>query len=271
MGSTRTAWHVLLTALLTERAPRRFEVRSEVPLSTEPLRADLLLLRNTGAADDSAGTLRKLWGLLPTDTLVEFKSVGRPYRSRNFDRLQAYLSLHYADEPERLASRDDLAGALLVPSRTPSLDADVSALGLEWQEIGGGYWELSGRSPFALYVVEIDLVAETEDDDLLRLFGHGVLHTTEARRWFQAQVGSGEVEMAMHEMEDYDEVLDKLIAAASPERRVAGLTPQQRLAGLAPEQILLTLPDDILRGLSDAYLQTLSPETRAAIRARIGR
>lgn len=33
MGSTRTAWHVLLVALLSQRGSRRFEVRSEVPLS----------------------------------------------------------------------------------------------------------------------------------------------------------------------------------------------------------------------------------------------
>ncbi|WP_437553829.1 hypothetical protein WME97_19520 [Sorangium sp. So ce367] len=42
------------------------------------------------------------------------------------------------------------------------------------------------------------------------------------------------------------------------------------MAGLSPEQVLLALPDDVLRALSDAYLDTLSNETRAAIRARIG-
>jgi hypothetical protein len=46
MAAARTAWHVLLAALLRQRAPRRIEVRSEVPLSTEPLRADYLLLRS---------------------------------------------------------------------------------------------------------------------------------------------------------------------------------------------------------------------------------
>jgi hypothetical protein len=49
MGSTRTAWHVLFAALLVQRGPRRFEVRRELPLSTEPLRADYLLLQRAEA------------------------------------------------------------------------------------------------------------------------------------------------------------------------------------------------------------------------------
>ena len=306
MGTTRTAWHVLLLALLGQRAPRRFEVRSEVPLSSEPLRADYLLLRALGDADDRARTLRRLWRLLPKDTILELKSIGRPYRSRNLDRLGAYLHLYYADQSARLAVRANLAGALLVPARTPSLDADVETLGLGWRSEGSGYWALLG-GPFALYVAEIDVVAEAEDDDLLRLFGHTAAHTREARRWLSEQVGAKEIAMEMHELEGYDEVIRKLIeglppeqvlaaytpeqvlaaykpeqrlaglapeqvlAAYKPEQRLAGLAPEQRLAGLAPEQAVLALPDEVLRGLSDAYLATLSEATRAAIRARIGR
>ena len=56
-----------------------------------------------------------------------------------------------------------------------------------------------------------------------------------------------------------------VLAELSPEQRLAGRAPEQRLAGLAPEQRL-----ELLRGLSDACLQTLSPETQAAIRARRG-
>jgi hypothetical protein len=288
MGSTRTAWHVLLAALLCGRAPRRFEVRSEVPLSTERLRADYLLLCTVAGADDDAGTLRELWKLLPKDTLLEFKSIGRPYRSRNLDRLLAYLHLHFTDEPERLLQRADLAGALLVPARTPALLADVDTLGFEWRDLGGGYWELTG-GPFALYVVEIDVVAETEDDDLLRWFGHGEARTVETRRWLSEQVGAEEMAMGMHELEGYDEIIQKFVrtlppeqrlaglppeqrlAGLPPEQRLAGLPPEQRLAGLPPEQVVLAMPDEVLRGLTDAYLATLPEPTRAAIRARIGR
>jgi hypothetical protein len=69
-------------------------------------------------------------------------------------------------------------------------------------------------------------------------------------------------DMAMHELEGYDEVIQKLIAT---------LPPEQRLVGLSPEQMLLALPDDMIRGFSAEYLATLSEATRAAIRARIGR
>ncbi|WP_437640978.1 hypothetical protein [Sorangium sp. So ce854] len=333
MGSTRTAWHVLLVALLSQRGPRRFEVRREVPLSTEPLRADYLLLRGGAGPSEPAGTLKRLWDLLPRDTIVEFKSVGRPYRRRNLDRLCSYLHLYCADEPGRIERRSDLCGVLLVPSRTRSLDADVADLGLAWGELGGGYWRLHGGA-FTLLVVEIDAAAEAEDDDLLRLFGHGEARTIEARRWLSQQLGAEDIAMEMHDLEGFDEVVRKLLATLPPERvlsayapeqrlaglppeqrlaglppeqrlaglppeqvlsayapeqrlaglppeqrlaglppeqRLAGLPPEQRVAGLPPEQVLLALPDEVLLALSDAYLDTLSAETRAAIRARIGR
>jgi hypothetical protein len=178
---------------------------------------------------------------------------------------------------------------LLVPARTPSLDAVAQALGLAWRPLGGGYWSLTG-GPFALHVAEVDVVAETEDDDLLRLFGHaGLPDTAEGRRWLSQQMGAKEIDMAMHELEGYDEVIARLLATLPPEQRLAGLPPEQRLAGLPPEQRLaglspeervaglsadqrvLTLPDDLLRGLSADALAMLSEATRAAIRARIGR
>jgi hypothetical protein len=288
MGTTRTAWHVLLAALLGQRGPRRFEVRREVPLSSEPLRADDLLLQSVGDTDDPPGTLRKLWPLLPTDTILEFKSVGRPYRSRNLDRLWAYLHLYYADQPERLKQRADLCGALLVPTRTSSLDADAKAMGLAWLDLGDGYWKLTGGM-FALHVAEIDVVAEAEDDDLLRSLGHAGPETAEGRRWLMEQTWAKELTMEMQDLEGYDEIMEKIAATLSPEQRMAGLTPEQRLtglapeqrlsglapeqrlAGLAPEEQLLALSDEVLRGLPEAYLATLSGPTRAKIRARIGR
>lgn len=84
----------------------------------------------------------------------------------------------------------------------------------------------------------------------------------------------------MHELEGYEEVVKKLLATLPLAERVAGLAPEQvlaaykpeqRLAGLTAEQQILALSDDVLRTLPDAYVATLSAETRAAIRARIGR
>ena len=297
MGTTRTVWHVMLKTLLNQRAPSRFEVRGEVQLSSEPLRADYLLLRAVKPEDGEARTLRKLWSLLPKDTILEFKSTGRPYRARNLDKLWAYLHLHYTDEQKRLEQRSDLCGALLVPTRTPSLDADVQSLGLTWCDLGDGYWKLTG-GPFALYVLEIDTVAEAEDDDLLRSFGHDRAHTPEGKRWLSEQTGVTVEGMKMSDLEGYDEAFLKAVAGLSPEQRLADLTPEQRLAGLAPEQrlaglapeqvlatykpeqrlagltpeqVLLALPDEMLSRFPDDYLGMLSEPTRAAVRARIGR
>ncbi|WP_437275251.1 hypothetical protein WME90_28860 [Sorangium sp. So ce375] len=276
MGSTRTAWQVLLAVLLRQRRPRHFHVQSEVPLSAEPPRADYLLLRNDapGEVREPAGTLRRLWSLLPRETIVEFKSVRRTYRGRDLDRLWGYLSLHYASAGKRLRARADLAGVVLLPSRTRSLDADAAALGLEWLDLAGGYWQLQSGA-FALYVVELATVAKDEGDDLLHLLGHGEARTVEARRWLAEQVGAEESAMAMRELEGFDEVLrtlltklpieallpalpvDELLAALPPEQRLAGLPPEQRAAGLTPEQRLAGLPPE-------QRLAGLPPEQRAA-------
>ncbi|WP_438044153.1 hypothetical protein [Sorangium sp. So ce128] len=140
-----------------------------------------------------------------------------------------------------------------------------------------------------MLVVEIDAGAEAENDDLLRLFGFGEVRTVEARRWLAQQLGSEEIAVEVQDLEGLEEEILRLLATfppervlsaytpeqrlagLSPEQRMAGLSPEQRLAGLSPEQVLLALPDDVLRALSDAYVDTLSAEARAAIRARIGR
>jgi hypothetical protein len=281
MGTTRTAWHVLLAAFFEQWGSRRFECRSEVPLSSEPLRGDFLFLRREGepAVEPRVPSLRGLWDLLPREAILEFKSVGRPYRSRSLHRLLSYLHLYFCDQTERLAAEAELCGVLLIAARTPSLQADALAMRLRWRDLGGGYARLEG-GVFALYVVEIDVVADCENDDMLRLFGHDDEPTTEAKRWLAEQIGTTRAGMTMEQLEEYDEIVKKLLATLSPEQRMAGLPPEQRMAGLPPEQRLVGLPAeeqilalsvDVLRGLPDAYLATLSEPTRAKIRARIGR
>jgi hypothetical protein len=111
---------------------------------------------------------------------------------------------------------------------------------------------------------------DTENNDLLRLFGHGEAHTTEARQWLSQQLGSEKAGMTMEELEEFDDVMKKLLVRLGPERVLQMYSPEQRLAGLSSEQVLLTLPIEVLCGLSAAYLDTLPEATRAAIRARIG-
>ncbi len=64
---------------------------------------------------------------------------------------------------------------------------------------------------------------------------------------------------------------EERLAGLKPEERLVGLKPEERLVGLMPAQTVLALPDDVLRGLSDAFLSTLPDDAQAAIRARLTR
>jgi hypothetical protein len=261
---------------------------------------DFLVIRKLPAAaeDGHAETLRRLWPLLPEITIVEYKSPGRPYRAGDLDRLWSYAHAYHADPSKRTARRADLCAVLAVPRRTPSLDGDVASMGpLWWQDLGGGYLRVIGGL-FALYVVELGEVAETEADHVLGSLGDGRFDSREACRFWMEIVGSQEAGMSMQDLEGYDELMEKLLAklpaeevlshyppeerlaGLAPEERLAGLAPEERLAGIAPEQRLagldhdhqaLALPIDVLRVLPESYLGSLSPDVQEEIRKRIRR
>ena len=263
--------------------------------------------------DSSAQTLRHLWPRLPRVSVVEYKSPGHPYRSSQLDRLWGYVHTYFANQralprhradgtqltpaeggPE-LREREDLCAVLVVAARSPGVDADVEAMGLTWEDLGGGYLRVHGGL-FTLYVVELDVAGPAEGDDLLHSFGHGTLRSPEARWFWLELVGSKEAAMNMQDLEGYNELMDKMLdtlpaeqvlshyapeqrlAGLPPEERLAGLPPEQRLAGLAPEERLagldrdhqaLALPVEVLRLLPEEYLRSLSPEVEAEIRRRL--
>jgi hypothetical protein len=233
---------------------------------------DYLVLRKThpGPLTSPGATLRGLWHRLSLTTVVELKTLGSAYRTDDLDRLWAYVHLLRAGDSDRPPQRSDLRAVLVVPARTPTLIEDVDDMGLRWKDLGRGYWQLKGGL-FTLYVVELDVVCEQEDDDFLRAFTHRPQRTLEGKQFWARLVSSQEVSMALHEMEEYDEVIRKLLSTLTPEQRLAGLAPEQRLADLVPEQVVLALPDEVLRGLTDEYIASLSEPTRAAIRRRLGR
>jgi hypothetical protein len=316
VGAKRIIWHVGLERILRRRGPRSFEIRAEVPLSDEPARMDYLLLRRSMPADpgaDAAETLRGLWPMLPRVSVVEYKSPGHPYRPGHLDRLWSYTHAYFASQralPRRRATsgslsradgtplepgadggpevlvREDLCAVLIVPARTPSLDDDVTSMGLSWKSEGPGYWRAVGGL-FALFVVEIDVVGPAEGDDLLYSLGHGDPRVA-AARWFWLEfVGQKEAGMSMQDMEGYDELLERVLQDLPPEQRMVGLAPEQRMVGLAPEQRVagvppeqrlagldrdhqaLALPLELLRLLPEEYLRSLSPEVQAELRRRL--
>lgn len=272
MGTTRTVWHLLLYMLLRQRGPRTFAISNEVHLALEPLRADSLLLKHAAAlpADDPPRVFRKLWERLPHHAILEFKSVGRPYRGRNLDTLLCYLAQYYATQHKQVRARAELCGVLLVPARRNALLADAAGMGLTWEDLGDGYWKLVGL-PYVVYVVELRVVAEAEADDLLYLLASGDARTVETRRWLAEQVGAEEIEMEMQELEGYDELIEKLLLKVAPEKVINHYNPAQRLAGLDAADIFSALPESMPRGLPADYLATLPEPVREAIRKRLGR
>jgi len=97
--------------------------------------------------------------------------------------------------------------------------------------------------------------------------------------------------------EGYGEVIQKLLGRLSPEERLRGIPLEvrlrgipveerlrgipleerlrgipleERLRGISREQVVLAMPDEILRVLSDDYIQSLPAQVQHAIRERLG-
>ena len=136
-----------------------------------------------------------------------------------------------------------------------------------------------------LLVVDLGVVAEREDDDLLRWFAGHRIRTLEAQRWVRQHQGARRDDMgtnATPDLEGYDEWIAQYVASLAPEhlahalaglapeQRLAGLSPEQRLAGLSESELVLSLPDRLLRLLPESYVETLPEPTRARVRARRG-
>jgi hypothetical protein len=300
MGARRVVWHVGFEWILRPRGPSTFEVRAEVRLSDEPQRIDYLLVRKRRiqgeARDNRATTLRRLWPILPLVSVVEYKSPGRAYRRGDLYRLWRYVHTYFAGQlalprhrpdgapiaagapgASEVQEPADLCAVLVVPGRSRALDEDIERMGLAWEDRGEGYWQANGGG-FPLHVIEIDVVAPAEGDDLLYSVGHGRLDTPAARWFWMELVGSKEAAMSMQDMEGYDELMQKLLETLPPEQRLAGLpaeevlaryAPEQRLAGLDRDHQALALPVEVLRLLPEDYLRSLSTEVEAELRRRL--
>ena len=128
--ATRDLWHLGFARLIRQRAPPGFLVRAEVPLSDEPQRADLILIRREDVPrrDDQAELLRALWPTLSSDTVLELKSPVRGFRRNDLKRLASYGARYHVLEDERLLRPGDLTLVLVIPSRNAALDVAVLLL-----------------------------------------------------------------------------------------------------------------------------------------------
>jgi hypothetical protein len=282
-------WHLAFANLVQERAPPNVEVLSEVRLTIEPQRADLLLVRRTGTErrDGEARVLHKIWPLLAKVTVVELKSpVESSFRPGDLIRLWGYGPLYHAAHLDEISAPADLTLLLVVPGITPTLREEIATMGWNIADLGGGYRRIDG-AVYALYVAVTDEVAVAEHDGFLRLFSHLRGTDPEAARWVRHWTKETKMAQKMEDMPGYDDIFEKILEEMPPEKRLLGLAPEQRLdifekileemplekrlLGLTPEQQVLALSDQVLRQFPDTYLRTLSSETQEMIRRRIGR
>ena len=267
MSAPRTLWHLMLYALLDERRPSAFEVRFEVPLSKEPQRADFLLLRRTKEGDVSdARVLRRLWGLIREQALVEYKSVSASLEPGDLTKLLGYGAQYASLNRDRLKHKQDLLLVLLVPSMTPTLKDELSFLDAKLGRAKAGYAPIEGLC-FPAYAVFVDEVALVERDRLVGMFGHGTSLEGADRWWWIHHLWNREGVMANvnpEDMEGYDELTAKFLASLPVELRLKGLAPKDRLKGLAPKDRLKGLaPEDRFEGLTPKdRLKGLAPEDR---------
>ncbi|HEU4411775.1 MAG TPA: hypothetical protein VFS43_41420, partial [Polyangiaceae bacterium] len=268
----RTVWHALFAALVLERHPRGFDVLVDVPLSLEPQRADLLLLRkrHTRGRPAAGAVLRGLWPKLGSDTLVEFKSAARPLRRGDLIRLLGYGAQYHAQHAARL-DRGELGLVLVVPKLSRTLDDELRRLGWRLGAGAGGYHPIEG-GPYRGWVVVLEQVGRAEHDEVLAPFVHAkVPNDDEAWGWWQQRLwgpDGGAVMPNVANLEGYDELVARMLSRVPPSRlgRVLAMLPAKTRAAL-PAKALAALPAETLAALPAETLAALPAEALAALPA----
>lgn len=165
-------WHLAFVYLLTHKAPPNFDVQSEVRLSIEPQRADVILLRRKGTEnlDTCAGVLRGLWPRLAQVAVLEYKSpVDYAFKPGDLIRLVVYGMLYELSHLDELPTRRDITLVLVVASITPTLLKELKRLEAQLVRLDGGYASIEGLG-YTCVVAVIDDICETERDEYLRVF-----------------------------------------------------------------------------------------------------
>jgi hypothetical protein len=272
VSNGRTLRHLALAQLLRERAPPNFSVTAEFTLAADPQRVDFLLLRKKGHArrDKKARTLKGLWPLLPSDTIVEYKSPSRPIRRGDLMRLLGYGAQYFAMHAVRLRKINDLALVILIASTTPTLDQELALLGWPSTNLGAGYFRIDSR-PFPAVLVVVDDVSAAERDDLLDLVGNRRMDSDAASTWLASNVVYGKEAVEMEKYEDYEPLMKKVVKRMPLRLRLHGMSPEERSEGLSPAQRLLMLNDEMLRQLPADLIKGQPAKVRNEIRRRIAK
>ena len=250
----RSAYHPALACVVERHKPTNTEVLTEYQLTSEPLKADILLIRKRKEAKNDATILRGLWGLLPRRTIMEFKSIRTGLRRGDLSRLFGYAHIYDYSKLRKVPHKDELATVLLVPSQTRVLQEELKRLSLRWEKIAPGYFEVLGPTPFTCFVVVIDEVALDEQDPILGIFGHKKISSKlgPIPAWEANMVKTYLRKQNVDEQnyDDYDELMDSLFDGVSIERRIKGIPPEKLLEGVSTKQRLEGIPNqERLRGI----------------------
>ena len=278
MGKHRTAWHLLAATFIDERRPACVQLETEIPLSTQPQRADLLLIRKDDGPVDDARAFFRLWELMGPVALVEYKSRSRPPQPGVFYQLFGY-GHQYAAHRQPVAPSQDLTLFLLVADVTPSLQSDAERLGLEFLPSEGAYIRVKGPL-FPTWIVTLNALADEEGEPLIGQLGSRTLNEEDRASWqWLAHFVMGNKDRVQH-LEDFEELRDKFMkseifkemVAAMPVRdRLEGLSSKEVAEALTPEQryaALLSMTDDDLQKLPDTFVDSLPESVRTEIRRR---
>jgi hypothetical protein len=266
-----TAWHPPFYDLVTECAPPTTEVRTEVSLSQQPRRADMLLLRRKGAPprDHEARVLRGLWPLLGPVTLAELKGPTAGFRRTDLLRLVGYGVQYHELNMKNLAGSSALTLALITPASTRSLHAAIEHMdGWRLEPLGNGYARVVGAW-YTTIIAFIDEVCEAERDDYLRLFSRHKQQNRQAAYWMSKYVDRSNIDMeALKDLEGYDEIVERILSVLTPEEVMRHYKPEEVMRHYKPEEVMRHYkPEERIAGLKpEERIIGLTAQEREALR-----
>ncbi len=256
----RLFWHDLLGVILDKRKPSDTTIAAEVAISRQPQRADFVVSRKRGRGRPKrAFVLRGFFTLDFIRAMIEYKSRARPFAPGDLHGLVGRGAQYYARHHKEFRGPHEFVQFLLVPSLTAALRTEVRQLSWSLEAVSKGYWRING-APYTTIVAVVDVVADAEHDDLLRVLGSCKIQKFETVDFLLVEAGL-DVETSMARISGYPELAAKLakneriassfLESLSPEKRLKGISAQERLKGLPAEERLKGIkPEELQRAVS---------------------
>ena len=280
-------WHRLLGALLDAvLSPVGISVETDIPVTAEPPRADILLLRRDQPHWNEAQRQRLADGLRDTDAdhlLIEFKYTEGLTESA-FVQL---LSYDYFYRRHRRLSRNDVA-CFLVSATTPRSDL-LTRLGFHPTDRAGVYGGNDHPLLTAMQVILLNELSPTAHNSFLKCFAsrrkeqevsfrvlqHNEVLGSSLRierllygLWRLLMKNAPELQEITPEyvMQLGQELIDAVLEATPADKAMKHFTVEERLTGLDPKEFLAGLdPKERLAGLDlKEFLAGIDPQERLA-------